>query len=58
MFDGELFNTRKEPLLSPDEWGRICYEFLYGKRKNSIRRLTHSIDKEDEIIEALEYKKQ
>jgi len=58
VFDGViLYENGKEALLAPDEWERICYDFLYGKRKSSIRRLTHSIDKEDEIIEALKYKK-
>lgn len=56
VYDGvELREDGKQDvILSPDEWDKICYDFMYGKRKGQAFIKSHKITKEKEIIESLE----
>lgn len=56
VYDGvELKEDGKQDVvLSPDEWDKICYDFMYGERTGRAYIRTHKITKEKEIIKSIE----
>ena len=45
---------KQDVILSPNDWDKICYDFMYGKRTGRVYKRTHKIEEEKEIIKSLE----
>lgn len=55
VFDGvEVTENGKTTLYTPNEWEKICYDFMYGKRKGNCYRKTRTVKTESEIVSELE----